>query len=222
MSETPGMTRNPAPQERRTRTRTCVGCGVRDDARAKSGLVRVVARAGELEIDLSGRARGRGAYLHARPTCIDRAPRGLARALRVSPRAAGTMADLGTRLAVACNYRTAALLLRARRINAVRIGDPQPSGLVPAGRPEPLTIVAVDAGSVMSSPSVLRAVAGGRALAWGTRSDLGVLLGTSGVACCTVEHESIAAELVRTRAAADAASAATPEAMQRCRRPEAR
>jgi uncharacterized protein len=47
--------------------RTCVGCRARD---VRSALVRVVARDGALAIDRAGRLSGRGAYLHARATCV--------------------------------------------------------------------------------------------------------------------------------------------------------
>ncbi len=63
--------------------RTCVGCRVRE---AKGDLRRLVAGAdGRPRFDPTGRAPGRGAYVHARPDCIRQAIRRntLARALRV-------------------------------------------------------------------------------------------------------------------------------------------
>jgi hypothetical protein len=183
----------------------------------------VVTGEGGLEFDFAGRARGRGAYVHARPLCLDKAPRGLARALRVGVGSSGAASDLRARLVVACNRRMAALLSTARRIKAVRAGEPGSGrGAGSLAGPGPVMIVAVDAGSVASSPAVQAWVAGGRALAWGTRSDLGALLGAESIATCAVEHASIGAELLRTRAAADAASAVSTETMQSSRRPEAR
>jgi predicted RNA-binding protein YlxR (DUF448 family) len=65
--------------------RTCVAC--RQEA-GKRELLRLVrdADTGEVVIDLSGRASGRGAYLHRDPACIDLAQRrgGLARALKAA------------------------------------------------------------------------------------------------------------------------------------------
>ncbi|HXW44213.1 MAG TPA: YlxR family protein [Streptosporangiaceae bacterium] len=63
-------------------TRTCVGCGVRA---ARSELVRVVAVEGEIVPDVAQRLPGRGAYLHLRLACLDRAQRRRAfpRALRL-------------------------------------------------------------------------------------------------------------------------------------------
>jgi predicted RNA-binding protein YlxR (DUF448 family) len=216
---------SPTPRIRkRTRTRTCVGCGKREAATRASGLVRIVAREAGLEVDLSGCAAGRGAYVHARPTCLAQASRGLTRSLGIalgSTASGSSAAELASRLTAACHRRIAELLLTARRIRAIRPTLPSVSGTDDA-RLEPLTIVAVDAGSAASSSDVQRAIAVGRAFAWGTRADLGVLLGTMASASCAVGHPSLAAELIRTRAAADAASVAIQETTQRSRRPEAR
>src|SRR5947209_2264189 len=61
--------------------RTCVGCGVRV---AKSDLLRLVAVGDEIVPDATARLPGRGAYLHHRQGCWERAQRrrALARALR--------------------------------------------------------------------------------------------------------------------------------------------
>ena len=51
--------------------RTCVGCRV---VNAKRQLVRVVRTpAGGVEVDPSGKAAGRGAYLHERHACWEQA-----------------------------------------------------------------------------------------------------------------------------------------------------
>ena len=62
--------------------RTCVGCRARQ---TKPNLLRLVLGSdGRPRFDPSGRAPGRGAYVHARPDCIRMATRrgALARALR--------------------------------------------------------------------------------------------------------------------------------------------
>jgi predicted RNA-binding protein YlxR (DUF448 family) len=47
--------------------RTCVGCR---EVNAKRQLVRLVrSAAGQIEVDPTGKAAGRGAYLHERRTC---------------------------------------------------------------------------------------------------------------------------------------------------------
>jgi hypothetical protein len=51
--------------------RTCVGCRA---VNAKRQLVRVVrSPAGQVEVDPTGKAAGRGAYLHARRACWEQA-----------------------------------------------------------------------------------------------------------------------------------------------------
>ena len=61
----------PASQPLRTLPqRTCVACRT---GRAKRELVRVVrSPAGELSVDLRGKAPGRGAYLDPDPACLER------------------------------------------------------------------------------------------------------------------------------------------------------
>ena len=211
------------PDEKRDPTRTCVGCGLRDDA---SALVRLVVGNGEVAFDLAGGAFGRGAHLHARPACIAKAPRGLARAFRGEARV--DAAELGRRLVSACDRRVRGLLLATHRLRAVAIGadaslEALRVGDSGGGGPAPLAVVAVDAGSVASSKALAEAVAGGRAIAWGTKGELGRLLGEKAVAICVVRHGRIAAELKRMRAAADAGVAMAGEgAACSSRFPEAR
>ncbi|TMD37021.1 MAG: YlxR family protein [Chloroflexi bacterium] len=64
-------------------SRTCVAC--RQEA-GKADLVRVVRRPdGGVAVDRTGRASGRGAYLHADPACLE-----TARKRRALDRALGT------------------------------------------------------------------------------------------------------------------------------------
>ncbi|HUK65709.1 MAG TPA: YlxR family protein [Anaeromyxobacteraceae bacterium] len=60
--------------------RTCIGCG---EKAAQRDLVRLLAREGQVAVDLA-RSGGRGAYLHARAACLERAVkrRAFARAFR--------------------------------------------------------------------------------------------------------------------------------------------
>jgi predicted RNA-binding protein YlxR (DUF448 family) len=72
------------PKSRLEPVRTCVAC--RQEA-GKRSLVRLVRDAsGAATIDITGRAPGRGAYLHRDPVCIEiaRKKRGLDRALKAS------------------------------------------------------------------------------------------------------------------------------------------
>jgi len=61
--------------------RTCVGCR---EVNAKRALVRIVRTAEGPRVDLTGKASGRGAYLHAQKSCWERALKGaLANALKI-------------------------------------------------------------------------------------------------------------------------------------------
>ncbi|MGB7979588.1 MAG: YlxR family protein [Candidatus Nanopelagicales bacterium] len=73
---------SPEPAQNGGPVRTCVGCRTRAD---KSELLRVTARDGLCLPDPRSRQPGRGAYLHRRLECLDRAERrrALPRALRV-------------------------------------------------------------------------------------------------------------------------------------------
>jgi predicted RNA-binding protein YlxR (DUF448 family) len=75
------------PKPRREPVRTCVACRVEAGKRA---MVRIVRRAdGGAEVDRTGHAAGRGAYLHADVSCVEiaRKKKAVERALKavVSP-----------------------------------------------------------------------------------------------------------------------------------------
>jgi hypothetical protein len=205
--------------ESRRPTRTCVGCGLRDDA---AELVRIVATEDDVAFDLAGGAFGRGVHLHARPACIEKAPRGLARGFRGAVKA--DAAAIGQRLVEACDRRMAGLLLAAHRSRVVATGADAALEALEHGAP--LAIVAVDAGSIADTAEVRSCIASGRAVAWRTRSELGNLLGERSVAICAVRHAGIATELKKMRLAADAGgatkSATTREGAECSRFPEAR
>jgi predicted RNA-binding protein YlxR (DUF448 family) len=205
--------------ESRGPTRTCVGCGLRDDA---AELVRLVVTEDEVAFDLAGGAFGRGAHLHARPACIEKAPKGLARSFRGAIKA--DAATIGRRLVEACDRRMAGLLIAAHRTRALALGADASIEALAQGAP--LGVLAVDAGGIAETVEVQRCVAAGKAVAWRTKSELGGLFGERSVAICAVRHAGIAAELKRMRVAADAGAAATTSATREgaeCSRfPEAR
>jgi len=63
----PKTAARPAPRPKHVPERTCVGCGI---VTAKRGLVRIVRGPdGEVRPDPTGKAPGRGAYLHASRSC---------------------------------------------------------------------------------------------------------------------------------------------------------
>jgi predicted RNA-binding protein YlxR (DUF448 family) len=194
--------------------RTCVGCGLRD---AASAMVRLVVAEDEVVFDLAGGAFGRGAHLHARPECIERAPRGLSRTFKRELKLSG--GELAARLSAACDRRMSGLMLAARRTNMLAVGAD--ASLEAIRRGAPLAVVAVDAGKIAQTLEVQGAVAEGRAIAWKSKVELGALLGVEAVAIFAVRHTGIASELKVLRAAADAAAVATREGAECSRRPEA-
>lgn len=75
----PQRAARPVPQ------RTCIGC--RQEA-GKRALVRIVRTPEQrVAVDTSGRANGRGAYLHATPACWEKALKGstINHALKITP-----------------------------------------------------------------------------------------------------------------------------------------
>jgi predicted RNA-binding protein YlxR (DUF448 family) len=203
--------------ERSAPERTCVGCGLHDDA---SAMLRLVVADDEIAFDLAGGAFGRGAHVHARPDCLAKAPRGVARSFKRDPKVGPR--ELAERLVAACDRRMTGLLLAARRTGAVVWGADATLDAIRAG--VPLAIVAVDAASVAQTAEVRGAVAEGHAIAWKTKDELGSLLGQpGGVAVCAIRHEGIAGELKGLRAAVGAAvTMMTREGGECSRRPEAR
>jgi predicted RNA-binding protein YlxR (DUF448 family) len=203
--------------------RTCVGCGQRDGAEA---MLRLVVAESEVVFDLAGGGFGRGAHLHARPACIEGAPRGIARGFGRSITA--DAAQLGARLVEACERRGAGLLLAAHRLRELKIGAD--AAVEAMNKGAPLLLVAGDAGAIARNTTVERCIAEGRAIGWSSKVGLGALLGEATVAICAVRHESIAAELKKMRIAADAglalATDKTGDTSTRegagCRSPEAR
>jgi hypothetical protein len=73
------------PRARHVPQRTCIGC--REEA-GKRALVRLVRTPeAHVAVDLTGRAKGRGAYLHASRPCWEKALRGatIRYALKLTP-----------------------------------------------------------------------------------------------------------------------------------------
>ena len=64
--------------------RSCVGCGERVDVAGTHALVRlIVSPEGEVAVDARGGGFGRGAHVHPRPECLQKAvERGLARSAK--------------------------------------------------------------------------------------------------------------------------------------------
>ncbi len=74
------MSKKSRRKKRHVPKRTCVGCR---ETLAKQTLTRIVRSPDGVQVDLTGKISGRGAYLHNQRECWDRALKGaLANALR--------------------------------------------------------------------------------------------------------------------------------------------
>lgn len=174
----------------KTSRRTCVGCG---RAESPEGMVRlVVSPEGEVAVDLAGGQFGRGAHVHASPRCLVAAPRGLARSFR-RPVAVSAGA-LARSIVAAAERRARGLIASAARSQEVEVGAERAGQAWESGKAR-LLVVARDAAAGASTGPVLRAVAAGEAVAWGTKADLGALVGKSEVAVLGITSEPLAVAL---------------------------
>lgn len=67
------MAKKPSKRMKHIPHRTCVGCR---EVLAKRNLIRVVRGPAGVSIDLTGKAAGRGAYVHDKRSCWDKALKG--------------------------------------------------------------------------------------------------------------------------------------------------
>lgn len=178
------------PERRAARERTCVGCGQRiavGDLGSDVAVRLVMAptaegeSAGEVAVDAAGGGFGRGAHVHARPDCIEKAARrGLARSFRGAVRlgdAPMTARALADAIEEAYARRTTGLLSSARRARALVVGADPVVQAWRAGEAR-LVVVASDAMAAAQLSEVQAAVKEGRAVVWGDKSTLGQLAGS--------------------------------------------
>jgi predicted RNA-binding protein YlxR (DUF448 family) len=201
-----------APAAHRGRTRTCVGCGERVDVLAVSGpddLVRLILGPnGEIAVDARGGGFGRGAHVHARRSCLERAARsgllratkGNARRVLFSEAGVGEVGEAGVgdhpagrpgasvdrsealstdslarAIQSAMDRRIEGLLRAAVRSRHMARGSDAVTGACRRSEGE-LVVVACDAAAAANLTEVRRAVAEGRAVAWGTKERLGAIV----------------------------------------------
>jgi predicted RNA-binding protein YlxR (DUF448 family)/ribosomal protein L7Ae-like RNA K-turn-binding protein len=178
-------------QHDKTPTRTCAGCRV---ATAAGELVRVVL--GEdrrLVVDLGAGAFGRGAWVHPRPECIERAaPRGFSKSFK-SP-VETTAAELRAGLVDAADRRVHGLLASARGARSVAVGTMATDEAIESGSAR-LVIVARDARAAAATTPAQRAIAAGQAVAWGDKSRRGAALGRGETGVVAVLDAGIARAL---------------------------
>lgn len=179
MTATEGKARN---------ARTCVGCA--EKAADRSALVRLVlGPGGVVAVDAAGGGFGRGAHVHATPECLAAAARGgLARAAKAKvtllPDDGGepvamTVDALAAAVERAALARVGGLLSSAARAKALALGADAVTGACQRGDAR-LVVVATDAAAAADLTEVRRAVAEGRAIAWGSKAELGAVCGKAG------------------------------------------
>jgi ribosomal protein L7Ae-like RNA K-turn-binding protein len=166
------------------------------DVLGKEGadLIRLVlGPGGEIAVDSGSRhggGFGRGAHLHARRACVERAARsGLLRATKgkahlvtMGPQAgegekpeALSTDSLARAIQRSMDRRIEGLLVAAVRSRRVARGADAVTGACQRGEAE-LVLVACDAAAAADLTEVRRAVAEGRAVAWGTKARLGAIV----------------------------------------------
>jgi predicted RNA-binding protein YlxR (DUF448 family) len=170
--------------------RTCVGCGQADDPKHMIRLV--VAPSGEVAADLAGGKFGRGAHVHASPRCVASAPRGLSRSLHQNVTV--TAQDLARTIVAAADRRIAGLLASAARSKGLEVGAETAGQAFENGKAH-LLVVARDAAAAASVGRIMHAVAQGGAVAWGSKSSLGSLVGKQDVAVLGITSQPLAAAL---------------------------
>ncbi|MEO7329152.1 MAG: YlxR family protein [Minicystis sp.] len=182
----------------RGRTRSCVGCAERVDLDDRAGaLLRlIVSPAGEVAVDARGGGFGRGAHVHPRPSCLRlAAEKGLSRSAKCkvhtvllevasvgSPEEAGagsslplSGASLGRAIKEAEDRRIEGFLSAAVRSRQIALGSEAVSGAC-YKNDRVVVLVATDAPGMTELPEVQRAIEEGRAVSWGTKEQLGVLV----------------------------------------------
>lgn len=170
--------------------RTCVGC--RSVAEPAELVRLVVGPEGEVVVDLAGGSFGRGAWVHPRPECLQKAvPAGLSRAFRTPIRL--SQAEFRDRFRVAAERRVRGLIVAARRARKLEAGATVVEQAVIERQAE-LVLVATDARASAEFSWLEPLVASGRALAFGTKAAFGSWLGRSETALLAITDAGIARE----------------------------
>lgn len=198
----------------RGRTRTCVGCGEHVATAKSADLVRLVLGPdGEVAVDARGGAFGRGAHVHARPACLERAVKGgLARSTK--GKALGVLVEDGSRLPLhagslaraiqeAMDRRIEGLFAAAVRSRQLTFGADSVTGACERREAE-LIVVARDAAAAAELTEVRRAVAEGRAVAWGDKPCLGRMVTLGKARAADQDEASVAVVAILSRPIAEA------------------
>jgi predicted RNA-binding protein YlxR (DUF448 family) len=206
--------------------RSCVGCGERVDVAGNHALVRlIVSPEGEVAVDARGGGFGRGAHVHPRPECLQKAvDRGLARSAKVKTNTLATESGelvplsreaLAEAIQRSTDRRIEGLLISAKRSHRLAIGADAVRGAWGRGDAE-LILVARDAAAAADLTEVRQAVAEGRGAAWGDKVRIAALVhGPArteahrvGVGVLAVSSRTIAAALLEAIHVADSVTGA--------------
>jgi ribosomal protein L7Ae-like RNA K-turn-binding protein len=167
----------------------------------------------EIAVDASGKGShgGRGAHVHPTPACVAAAAqRGLARSMKRGLAIDGQKLDaagLSNAIVLSCERRIEGLLSSARRARRIALGA---DSVVAAGRAGEahLVMVATDAASAAELGEVRRAIAEGRAIAWGDKARLSLAAGgaerTMGLGVVAITDDRIARAVREAAQTADA------------------
>jgi len=206
--------RNAGPDRSPEHARTCVGCGVRAERpKGSFELVRFALLPGAASsadssstaplvpyVDLAGSSFGRGAWVHPTRRCLeDAARRGFARSARGE--VAASAERLALELSEAAEQRAHALVGVAVRSRKAAVGT---TAVEEAD--SRLTLVAVDA-AAQREVDVVKEMASGKALAFGTKRSLGDACGRDVVGVVAITDASLATA-VRDAVALSLAAAA--------------
>jgi predicted RNA-binding protein YlxR (DUF448 family) len=174
-----------------------VGCRERA---AQAELLRlVIDEEGCVAVDLRARSFGRGAWIHARLECIERAPRGIAASFKTSVSISASA--LHAELVAAAERRVLGLVAAARRAGKLVLGAKPVEKVLDAGE-ACLIVVATDARAAADTKGVSDAVAAGRAVAFGTKDQLGKSVGRDQIGVAAVIDAGLARAIAQTVAIA--------------------
>jgi len=155
---------------------------------------------GGLAVDLAGREFGRGAWVHPRVDCLERAARGGA-ARSFKAKVTTDAAELVAQVKAAADRRVEALVASARGAGKAASGSEVAKAAFDEGKAE-LVVVAADGRAVTHEGFVVGAQAVGKAVAWGTKARLGRATGRPDTAVVAILDRGLAAAIVRATALA--------------------
>lgn len=176
-----------------TTLRTCIGC--KTSGPPQDLLRLVVGPDGQVVPDLAGGAFGRGAWVHARPACVEGAVRGgLSRGLKMKVTA--DAAQVTGSLRGAAVRRTYSLLQAAERARLAVVGTAALEDAERDGRVE-LLVLASDAKASAELSAVRRLGERGRVRFFKTKAELGSVFGRDELALVGLVSPDLAKEVSR-------------------------